>query len=118
MEWRSCVGGNKGKERESESESYEGTLVKDRPPLKKMLFPGEDITAVLPPPLKKKNIYIYICILRPTDWPQFRPPAGQETNFFFKGGLRYNTQDVDLLTAGPMFTASAISSPTRLSLAD
>ena len=21
-------------------------------------------------------------ILRPPDWPQFRPPAGQETNFF------------------------------------
>ena len=29
-------------------------------------------------------------ILRPPDWPQFWPPAGQETNFF-KGGLTYNS---------------------------
>ena len=66
-----------------------------------MLFlvqrPGEDITAeweLFLFILKKKKLLSKISIfsykkknekkkiLRPPDWPQFRPLAGQETNFF------------------------------------
>ena len=79
------------------------------PPFKKMLFPvqrpGDYNTAeselffsfcyffffksskfqlFLPPPLKKNQKNGKKNIWRPPDWPQFRPPAVQETNFYLR----------------------------------
>ena len=91
-----------------------------RPHLEKMLFPhqqrGVYITAgwelffsILP----NKNVLVKISsfsyppppppqkggggvkILRPPGWPQFQPPAGQETNFFLRVALRSSYIQID-----------------------
>ena len=72
--------------------------------LKKILFPvqrlGVYITAewelfffILPPPQNVWSKFHHFLTKKKgenkKDWPQFRPPAGQETDFF-KGGLTQN----------------------------
>ena len=77
------------------------------PPFKKMLFPvqrpGEDITAeweffgfilLFLFYLSKISIFTYQKIkerkkekMLSPDWPQFRPPSGQETHFFLRVAL-------------------------------
>ena len=89
---------------------HRGGVIELRPPIKKILFPvqrpGVYITAewelffsFCPP----KNLLVKISsfsyqkkkkkkkILRPPDWPQFRSPAGQETNFFLRVASHIHT---------------------------